>query len=67
MTHWRRLPVVVSLILLLAATVSAEILTLDDCIELALKNRASIIAARGQETLARWDQRTALGAFLPRV
>jgi outer membrane protein len=42
-------------------------LTLDDCIELALKNRASIIAARGQETLAKWNQRTALGAFLPRV
>ncbi|MEW5995444.1 MAG: TolC family protein, partial [Candidatus Zixiibacteriota bacterium] len=50
-----------------ANPLEAEILTLDDCIELALKNRASIIAARGQETLARWDQRTALGAFLPRV
>ncbi|MFQ6008699.1 MAG: TolC family protein [Candidatus Zixiibacteriota bacterium] len=57
----------VLLIPLLAATTMSEELTLDDCIELALKNRASIIAARGQETLAKWNQRTALGAFLPRV
>ncbi len=52
---------------LTAAMTHADVLTLDDCIELALKNRASIIAARGRETLAKWDQRTALGAFLPRL
>ncbi|MEW6412424.1 MAG: TolC family protein [Candidatus Zixiibacteriota bacterium] len=42
-------------------------LTLDDCIEMALQNRYSIIAARGSEDLAKAGQRSALGAFLPRV
>jgi outer membrane protein len=32
---------------------------------LALKNRASIIAARGDERLAKWNQTWALGQFLP--
>ena len=43
----------------------AETLTLDDCIELALQNRASIVAARGNERLAKWNQTWALGQFLP--
>ena len=51
----------------LGATAHTETLTLDDCIALALKNRASIIAARGAEDLASADKRAALGAFLPRV
>ncbi|MFH1373765.1 MAG: TolC family protein [bacterium] len=55
------------LVVLTASMAFSEPLTLDDCIELALKNRASIIAARGEETLAKWGTRTALGAFLPRV
>ncbi len=55
------------LVVLTASLAFSEPLTLDDCIELALKNRASIIAARGEETLAKWGTRTALGAFLPRV
>jgi outer membrane protein len=42
-------------------------MTLDDCIELALQKRASIIAARGAESLAKANQRSALGAFLPRI
>ncbi len=46
---------------------AAELLTLDDCIELALKNRASIIAAKGREQLAGANKRASLGAFLPRV
>ncbi len=37
------------------ATAMSKELTLDDCIELALKNRVSIIAARGKETLAKWN------------
>lgn len=45
----------------------AQKLTLDDCLDLALKNRASIIAARGAEDLAKAGQRAALGAFLPRL
>ncbi|MCK4462082.1 MAG: TolC family protein, partial [candidate division Zixibacteria bacterium] len=51
----------------LGVTAHTETLTLDDCITLALKNRASIIAARGAEDLAGADRRAALGAFLPRV
>jgi outer membrane protein len=43
----------------------AKDMTLDDCIELALKNRASIIAARGSAELAKAGERSALGAFLP--
>lgn len=62
-----RVLIVVLLSPLTATTAVGKELTLDDCIELALKNRASIIAARGTETLAKWNQRTALGAFLPRV
>jgi len=42
-------------------------LTLDDCIELALQKRASIIAAYGNEKLASAYRLNALGAFLPRV
>lgn len=42
-------------------------LTLDDCIDLALKNRYSIIAARGREDIAAAGRTSALGAFLPRV
>jgi outer membrane protein len=52
---------------LTAESASSEPLTLDDCIELALKNRASIIAARGSEVMATADKRAALGAFLPQV
>lgn len=48
-------------------SVVAEELTLDDCIELALRTRYSIIAARGAEDIAKASQRAALGAFLPRV
>lgn len=42
-------------------------MTLDDCIDLALQNRASIIAAHGQATLAKYARLNALGAFLPRL
>ncbi len=46
-------------------TYAVNELTLNDCIELALSNRASIISARGAEDLAKADQTAALGAFLP--
>lgn len=55
------------MIVCLAGTATAEQLTLDDCIELALKNRASIIRARGAEISAAAGQRSALGAFLPQI
>ena len=57
----------VSILLLMAGVSSAQELTLDDCIELALRNRASIVVARGSEELAQAGHRAALGAFLPRL
>ncbi len=66
MRLFRKLLLIVSFVFI-AQAVQAGGLTLDDCIELALKNRSSIIAAKGKETLAKWNQRTALGAFLPSV
>ncbi|HWR84294.1 MAG TPA: TolC family protein [Candidatus Deferrimicrobium sp.] len=62
-----RILVLVVSVLTISGMAVAKELTLDDCLELALKNRASIIAARGQETVAKWNERAALGAFLPRV
>lgn len=53
--------------MLAGSNVFAKELNLDDCIDLALKNRRSIIAARGQEELARAGKRAALGAFLPSI
>ncbi|MCH7946736.1 MAG: TolC family protein [candidate division Zixibacteria bacterium] len=47
--------------------VSAETLTLDQCIEHALKTRANVIIARGRESLAGKDKLRALGNFLPNV
>ncbi|MFQ5453353.1 MAG: TolC family protein [Candidatus Zixiibacteriota bacterium] len=55
------------LIIILSVPVSAQELTLNDCIQLALKNRASIISARGLEDLAKANKRSALGAFLPNI
>ncbi len=60
-----------SLILVAAAfmvgsTAAAE-LTLDDCIDLAMKNRAVIIQSQGAEKLAAAGKRSALGAFLPNL
>ncbi len=57
----------VSVLLLMAGASFAQELTLDDCIELALRNRSAIITARGSEELAQASHRAALGAFLPRL
>ena len=54
-------------VMLTGAVAQAAVLTLDDAIDMALKNRASIIAARGSEELARAGKRAALGDFLPRI
>ena len=59
--------VLISVLTVIAGSVSAQDLTLNDCIELALKNRTSVIAARGNASLANANKRSALGAFLPRV
>ena len=49
------------------STLSAAELTLDNCIEMALTNRASIVAVRGSEARAIANKRSALGAFLPNL
>lgn len=58
---------VIGLSVIAVVAVQAAELTLDDCISLALKNRESIIRARGAEELAAAGKRSALGAFLPRI
>ena len=57
------------LVLGLMATTGAMAaeMTLDDCIALALKNRASIISSRNAEELAAAGKRAAIGAFLPKI
>ncbi len=57
----------ITIVLLLSSSIAAQELTLNDCIKLALNNRASIIAARGREAVAKAGKLSALGAFLPRV
>ncbi|MBD3403041.1 hypothetical protein GF420_09100 [candidate division GN15 bacterium] len=61
--------IVITLVMALAPPSghSQEQLTLDDCIELALKNRAAIIRARGAESVAAAGKLSALGAFLPQI
>jgi len=59
--------VLILVIFLAPMAVSSAELTLDDCIELALQNRASIIAALGAEKVASAQKRAALGAFMPRL
>ncbi|MGH8015415.1 MAG: TolC family protein [Candidatus Zixiibacteriota bacterium] len=54
-------------LLMLSGSIAAETLTLDQCIELALKNRANIIIARGGASQAGADYLRALGQFLPNV
>lgn len=48
-------------------TKAQDELTLDDCVEIALRARETIIRTRGNERLAAAGKRAALGAFLPRV
>ena len=57
---------VIGLTIIAGAAATAAELSLDDCINLALRNRESIIRARGSEELAAAGKRSALGAFLPR-
>ncbi|MFC1475138.1 TolC family protein [Candidatus Zixiibacteriota bacterium] len=59
--------IAVLLIIVFGLNANANELTLEDCIELALKNRYSIISARGMEDLAKAGKSAALGAFLPSV
>jgi outer membrane protein len=66
MTRFVRGVFVAAVALLSLGTLSrAKDLTLDDCIDMALKNRAGILAVRGQAELAKWNETSALGQFLP--
>ncbi len=67
MRSFRLLIGVIGLTLVASVAAFAAELTLDDCINLALKNRQSIIRARGAEELAKMGKWSALGAFLPTV
>lgn len=51
----------------LGGVIWAKVLTLDDCIQLALKNHPSIIQAKGQVKAADANLWQAFGAFLPSV
>lgn len=51
---------------ILPATAQDE-LTLDDCIEIALRVRGTVLQTRGAEEIAAAGKLSALGAFLPRV
>ncbi len=55
------------MLLMAAGTVSAETLNLDQCIDLALKNRANIIIARGRAKVAGAEKMQAFGQFLPNI
>ncbi len=59
--------VLIAAVVMCSGAAGARELTLDDCIDLALKNRASIIQARGAESQASAAKLSALGAFLPTV
>ena len=52
---------------MMSGLAQAGTMTLDDCIQLALEKRASIIQARGAEGSAAAGKRAALGAFLPNI
>ncbi len=54
-------------IISLGGMVSAKVLTLDDCVQLALKNHPDIIRAKGQVIAADGNLWQAFGAFLPSV
>jgi len=54
-------------LLLLSLTVSAETLTLDQCIELALQNHPNVISSRGNVKTANAGVWNAAGKFLPSV
>ncbi|NOY89370.1 MAG: TolC family protein, partial [FCB group bacterium] len=64
---WGKVTFILALIMIMTGSGFAKKLTLNDCIDLALKNRASIIRAQGSEQLAKASQRSALGAFLPNL
>jgi outer membrane protein len=64
---YRKLSVLVIVLILTCSAASAKVLTLNDCIELALKNNQDVIRARGNVRVADGNVWQAFGAFLPSV
>lgn len=63
----RKTLMLTGLLLLLSVFVSAETLTLEQCIDLALKNHPNVISARGNVKTANAGVWNAFGNFLPRI
>lgn len=62
---YRKISVLLFLLFVICGTGFAKLLTLDDCIELALKNNQDVIRARGNARIAGGNVWQAFGAFLP--
>lgn len=69
MTRGPRLPIAFLLIIafVTSGTVSAEVYTLDKCIETALKNNYGVIAAKNSYDAARGEVYTGWGELLPSI
>jgi outer membrane protein len=63
----RKISVLVIVLILTCSTAFAKVLSLNDCIELALKNNQDVIRARGNARIAGGTVWQAFGAFLPSV
>lgn len=63
----RKTLMLTGILLLLSVIVSAETLTLDQCIELALKNHPNVISDRGNVKVADAGVWNAFGNFLPSI
>nr|MBN2277063.1 TolC family protein [candidate division Zixibacteria bacterium] len=64
---YRKTLLVISIIMLISGSALAEILTLDDCIELALKKNQDVIRARNMVKSADGNVWNAFGSFLPSI
>ncbi len=64
---YRKILVLSIVMLITCSTGFAKVLTLDDCIELALKNNQDVIRARGNARIASGNVWQAFGAFLPNL
>lgn len=65
--NYRKIIALSIFLILVSGSVFAKVLTLDDCIELALKKNQDVISARNQEKTAKAGVWQAFGAFLPSV
>jgi len=64
---YRKISVLFIVLILTCSTGFAKVLTLNDCIDLALKNNQDVIRARGNARTADGNVWAAFGAFLPNL